>query len=81
MKPWPNGRRTPYTATGIARCRCIRCDRPARYQWRSCADDRWRPVCRGCDVLLNALVLKFMRDPERAEKMARYTTRVARANS
>jgi hypothetical protein len=73
---WPAGRRTPYTEIGIRRCRCVRCGNPARFQWNACADGRYRPVCADCDILLNAEVLAFMRDPDAAEKMRRYIARV-----
>lgn len=66
-------RTRPYTARGISRVPCARCGKPSRYQWKICADgDQWRGLCHGCDVGLNATVLRFMRDPEQIEKMRRY---------
>lgn len=66
-------RKRPYTQIGIRRVKCFRCSRPAEYQWQVCADGRqYRPLCPRCDVALNALVLRWMRDPEAAEKIARY---------
>lgn len=53
--------------------RCFRCPRRAATQWNICADgNSFRPICLPCDVALNSLVLRFMRDPDRNEKIARY---------
>lgn len=71
-------RRRPYSARGIARVPCFRCGQPSRFQWQVCADHRqFRGLCARCDVALNTLVLRFMRDPRAEEKMARYRERVA----
>lgn len=70
-------RRTPYTARGIRRIPCARCGQPAHFQWQACADRRiYRGVCARCDILLNALVLRFFRDPARAAKMRAYAAQV-----
>ena len=70
-------RRTPYTVRGISRVPCFRCGSPSRFQWQVCADGRqYRPVCLACDVALNDLTLRFMRDPDRKAKMAAYRKRV-----
>jgi len=62
--PWQKRRRKPYTATGIIRLNCIRCGDPATVQWQICSDkNNYRPICTGCDVKLNRLVLKFMKHP------------------
>ena len=62
-------RRTPYSATGILRLKCIRCVRQAEYQWQICADgNNFRPLCALCDVQLNSKVLAFMKDPEGKRK-------------
>lgn len=72
-------RRQPYTEIGIRRVPCFRCGAPSRFQWHICADgNRPRGVCLGCDMALNNLVLKFMGDPERVEKMAAYARKVDR---
>ena len=67
----------PYTTIGIRRLRCFRCGRRAKHQWRTCADGCWRPICERCDIALNSLVLRFMRDPEREQKMKKYRERIA----
>ena len=68
-----HGRKKPYTSAGIKRLPCSRCGKPSLHQWQICSDGNlWRPVCKECDILLNELVLEFMRDPECGEKMFRY---------
>jgi hypothetical protein len=68
-----HGRRKPYTERGIRRLPCARCGKPAKTQWQVCADNNlYRPVCARCDVMLNGLVLRFMRDPEVVKKMRTY---------
>lgn len=55
-----HGRRAPYTNRGISRVPCIRCGRPSFHQWQICSDKRlFRPLCSGCDVKLNELVLRW----------------------
>ena len=67
------GNRTAYTERGIRRVPCARCGAPSQQQWNICADgNRYRGMCNACDVLLNDLVLKFVRDPERVAKVVRY---------
>lgn len=68
---WSVDRRDPYTAAGIDRLPCIRCQtKAAVHQWQVCADgNRWRPLCLDCDILLNRVVLKFMEHPD-AERVA-----------
>ncbi len=69
-------RRTPYSWRGIRRIPCARCGAPSEQQWQICADgNRWRGLCTTCDVELNALVLSFVRDPDRALKIAVYRRR------
>lgn len=65
-------RKKPYTAIGIRRLKCFRCKGPAVHQWNACADGQYRPLCLACDVALNALVLRWMRDPDAKAKIARY---------
>ena len=67
------GRLAPYTEIGLRRLSCIRCGKPATTQWQVCADGNvYRPLCRGCDVELNAMVLEWMGDGDVGEKMAKY---------
>ena len=43
------------------------------HQWQICADGNiYRPICKECDIALNALVLEFMGDRARGEKMRLY---------
>lgn len=66
-------RRQPYTKRGISRVPCIRCGAPSVHQWQICADGgQHRPCCNTCDVLLNMLVLKFMRIPGADAKIDAY---------
>lgn len=70
---WHVDRRTPYTVIGISRLGCIRCGAPAVYQWQICSDrNRYRPVCRSCDIDLNRIVLKFMNHPDVEEVINQY---------
>lgn len=64
MGAWDIVRREPYTEIGVRRLRCIRCGKPAAFQWQICADgNNWRPVCAVCDVDLNELVLRWFGHP------------------
>jgi len=55
-------RKQPYTETGIKKCKCFRCGKPAYSQWQICSlDNKYFPICRECDIKLNKLVLKFMK--------------------
>lgn len=66
-------RRRPYSTAGIHRVPCWRCGAPSKHQWQVCADDRiFRGLCWPCDVALNALVLRWMGDPEWRRKVERY---------
>lgn len=66
-------RKRPYTQIGIRRLKCFRCGAQAVHQWQVCADgNQYRPLCLRCDVALNRLVLRWMRDPEASAKIARY---------
>jgi len=68
-----HGRKKPYTYIGIRRVGCVRCGNKATNQWQICADNSlYRPVCTACDIAINKLVLKFMRDPEWKEKIRVY---------
>jgi len=73
MYDWNVKRKTPYTENGIKRLCCARCGEPADCQWQICSDDRlFRPLCKTCDVLLNALVLAWVGHPEAENLIARY---------
>jgi hypothetical protein len=68
-----HGRKKPYTAEGIKRLPCFRCGRPATQQWSICADGNLHhPVCVECDIILNKLVLWFMRVPDWSAKLDKY---------
>lgn len=68
-----SGRKKPYTAIGIKRKKCFRCGAQASQQWQICADgNTYRPICDPCDIDLNRVVLRWARDPEWREKIARY---------
>lgn len=68
-----HGRSDPYTSAGIGRLPCVRCGDKAVFQWNACSDGNlWRPLCGKCDVGINELVLKYMRDPEAVKKVAAY---------
>ena len=70
MKP---GRKQPYTDIGIRRLPCARCGKPARFQWQICSDGNlYRPLCTQCDIALNALVLRWIGDPDADAKIAAY---------
>lgn len=73
-------RRTPYTERGIRRVPCVRCGAPSVHQWQVCADGNvFRAVCQACDVALNRLVLRWMRDPQWAQKLRRYRAAMEQA--
>ena len=71
-------RKKPYAARGIARVKCAHCKTEnASEQWRKdfCADNHrveWIPLCLGCDVQLNRLLLEFFNVPDVNEKLNRY---------
>lgn len=69
-------RSKPYTQIGIRRMSCCRCGQPATCQWKICADQTYRPLCMECDIALNTLVLMFLRDPDRAQKITKYQKRL-----
>lgn len=64
----------PYTERGIKRLACIRCGRkPAHASWQICADGKqYRPLCLGCDILLNEMVMEWANIPDRKAKMDAY---------
>jgi hypothetical protein len=70
-------RTRPYTMIGIRRMKCLRCGKRAHEQWKVCADGKFLPLCRECDVLLNDLVLGFFSLPRAERVMRRYARRKA----
>jgi hypothetical protein len=73
MKHKRHGRKKPYTEEGLKRLPCIRCGRPASFQWSVCADSNlWRPLCDTCDFVFNAFVLTFTKDPDALKKLVKY---------
>lgn len=80
MSAWAKRRKNPYTVSGIARLRCIRCGDQAVHQWQICADgNNWRPLCRLCDAELNRLVLDWMGHPTPLATALEYEERMKRA--
>jgi hypothetical protein len=74
----PLGSVKPYTQRGIGRVPCLRCGRPSTQQWSICSlRNRYFGICDACDILLNATVLRFMRIPDRAARLAGYRARMA----
>jgi hypothetical protein len=69
-------RKEPYSDIGIKRVPCARCGKPSSFQWKICSSESWEGLCKECDVLLNALVLKFMRDKNMGRKITEYIVRV-----
>lgn len=66
-------RMKPYTAIGLRRKKCIVCGKPASEQWSVCAlGGRFVPVCKTCDIILNATVLDFMHWPNMTMVMQKY---------
>ena len=53
--------------------KCLRCGAPATEQFSICANGGvWTPVCKICDIALNAVVLDFMKIPNAAKKIVAY---------
>ncbi len=51
----------------------MRCGKKAEFTWSICADNNlFRPICLKCDISLNRLVLKWMKDPGIDKKMEKY---------
>lgn len=70
---WSVKRSKPYTATGIKRQSCAKCGEPAEHQWNICADGGlFRPLCKTCDVKLNAMVLAWVGHPDAVEEEAQF---------
>lgn len=70
-------RRKPYTAIGIRRVPCVRCGKPAAYQWQICAlGRRFVVVCAGCDIDLNRTVLRWAKWPNWRAVFRRYAAKV-----
>ena len=74
----PQGRKKPYSESEISKCKCVRCGAPARFQWNACADGNvWRPLCERCDIMLNAVVLKFLGFDDWKQKLRNYCKKIA----
>lgn len=79
MKIKRAGSKEPYTMEEIEKLQCVRCGKPAVFQWNACADENlYRPLCPPCDITLNQLILKYMRDPKWEKKLFRYQRKVYR---
>lgn len=77
--PAPLGRIKPYTKAGVRRCACQRCGQRAHAQWSICANgNRQVPICRGCDIELNRMVLEWVGADRVDERMAAYTEALTR---
>lgn len=71
------GRRKPYTARGIARMQCIRCENKAHASWQICADDGLhRPLCAECDIELNEMVMRWAFGKRRERDLKRYAAKI-----
>lgn len=72
------GRKKPFSDKEIEKCECVRCGKPARFQWNACADgNTWRPMCEQCDIMLNAVVLKFLGFKDWKQKVRDYCKKIA----
>ena len=70
---WFTGQRKPYTRAKIASKPCVRCGEPANTFWGICADNNVsRPLCKPCDIELNAMVLEWVGHPKARELMEMY---------
>jgi hypothetical protein len=70
-------RRTPYTATGIKRARCFKCNGPGHAQWQICADgNQYRVICKKHDVELNTMVMRWAFGKAAESKIQAYKTEV-----
>lgn len=75
MKPflWTKKRKKPYTEAGVKRLGCVRCGKPAQYQWQICSDgNNYMPICLECDIELYRAVLEFFGHPEKDRLMVEY---------
>lgn len=63
----PTLRAREYTDRGLARCKCLRCGKPATDQWSACAvGNKWMPLCTDCDIGLNRVALEYIMGPRKA---------------
>jgi hypothetical protein len=45
LNRWAKKRKKPYTEAGVKRLCCVRCGKPAKYQWQICSDgNNYRPI-------------------------------------
>ena len=72
------GDKKPYTVSSINTVKCCRpgCRQRARFQWKTCADEHYFPLCLRCDVALNHLVLAFVGEARAATKVHEYRLEV-----
>jgi DTW domain-containing protein YfiP len=77
MDDFKSMRTKPYTAQGIKRKKCIRCGKQASYQWNICSLGKsYWPVCITCDILLNELVLDWLKWTDRKEIIKKYKEKI-----
>jgi NAD-dependent SIR2 family protein deacetylase len=60
----------PYTRRSIKRAQCVRCGERASDAFTICAAGTHRqlPVCKECDIAINAMIVRFLGFPD-AEQM------------
>lgn len=84
VRPRKCPRPKPYTARGLARSKCCQCQRPAKHQWslRPCAIGRlgWYALCEECDLVLNAMVVKFLNVEDGEQLIRDYAARQTRVD-
>lgn len=70
----------PLTVADVGRRLCARCRRRRGHAvWNICADGgRNRPICKACDLELNALVLLWMGIRDWRAKLGRYARKLGR---
>ena len=80
MSKWVKRRKQPYTLAGMRQLKCVRCGGQACAQWQICADqNNFRPLCIGCDIALNKMVLLWMGHPRAKELASIYAAKQAEA--
>lgn len=70
------GKKKPYTEEEISSKPCFRCGKKSYYQWNICADGKYHPVCKECDIELNKLVLDFMGFKHKKALLRKYIKKV-----
>lgn len=74
------GRKNPYLEEDINKKECFKCGKPSSYQWNICADNKYHPICKDCDIKLNELVLDFMEFPNKEKLLEKYRKKVENEN-